>query len=311
MVEGAVSVTAGALGAYAGGIAGWAQHAVVDEAMLVGLDLQGASYTGGLFGYALETSANKAAVYGHVAGFDKVGGLTGQLEGHQGGVSFSKFEGSVTGGDNVGGLFGELGSEGGVLVGVVSTDNYMLGSVTGNSHVGGITGRIHALIPSWLVYIGYEPVVSMVERTYTAATVSAAAAPVAGNSPEAAFVTHWACWIGGSCGAWGWNSSVTRNNLFNRRPYDVAGNFDYLIDQNFGVAESAMQNPYNYPNGNPYEDRGFNMLEIAYIDNWYKEDPTNNLYDWYRYEHNEIRYPLLSWEDPNLVLMFRGTLEEM
>ena len=117
------------------GLFGHTSAAVIDGLGLVGGDIQGRNYVGGLVGESVGYSAiSNSYMTGSVTGGTAVGGLVGwNYAGST--VSNSYATGSVSGTDEVGGLVGVVGLSSAV------SNCYATGSVSGtNNYVGGLVG---------------------------------------------------------------------------------------------------------------------------------------------------------------------------
>lgn len=117
------------------GLFGYAQGATIRNVGLVGNEVTGAQYVGGLVGYAIHSSnISNSYATGSVTGERSVGGLVGHASGN---ISNSYTTGPVTGSERVGGLVGQATYQTDI------NNSYAKGNVSGGSHVGGLVGMAH------------------------------------------------------------------------------------------------------------------------------------------------------------------------
>ncbi len=124
---------------FTGAMVGRVDHGDMSDLHVVGGQVNGANYVGGLAGVADESNTERSHTALPVHGVGNVGGLIG-FDAHI--INASYATGDVSGGDSVGGLTGA--STGNI------TNSYATGNVTGANYVGGLTGYTNNWI--WNAY---------------------------------------------------------------------------------------------------------------------------------------------------------------
>ena len=117
------------------GLFGVIDGGTVENLEIVGADITGNEYVGGIAGVLGGGDIIGCSVTGKVIGGDSVGGVAGQVD--DGGISNCYAACDVNGVGNIGGVAGEVINNGGV------SNSYATGAVSGeDSHVGGVAGYV-------------------------------------------------------------------------------------------------------------------------------------------------------------------------
>ncbi len=119
---------------YYQGLFGQTRGATITNISLEYVDVTGRNCTGGLVGYAYDSTITNSYATGSVEGGTNTGGLVGHV-GSSSAITNSYATGSVTGGNDTGGLVGFTNNS-------TISNSYATGSVTGASSVGGLVGKM-------------------------------------------------------------------------------------------------------------------------------------------------------------------------
>ena len=115
------------------GLFGKTNQATIENLGLTNLELEGGPLTGGIIGYAENTSLEKCFITGNVNGNDLTGGLIGKANYSIINKSFCK--GNVSGSFYTGGVIGYSDN-------TATTNCYCTANVTGSFEIGGFVGRM-------------------------------------------------------------------------------------------------------------------------------------------------------------------------
>ena len=117
------------------GLFGSIDNSSISNLSLVDVNVSGADYVGGLFGYLTDSNISDVYSSGFVSGSDYVGGLGSLMNGSNFSNSYSSVN-VTSSGDNVGGLFGYVENSS-------VFDSFVSGNVSGNDNVGGLVGSLN------------------------------------------------------------------------------------------------------------------------------------------------------------------------